>query len=253
MMIKKHTDLLQYFIGAIIIGLIAWQLIGYLLPDRQPEYTTASFMKAISDRSGGTDQWNGLQKISFSKKFQLIDSTGHIEIDRKELHAYDFSTDTHRLVQWKSEDTTFTLTQKNEVLFQSKNGKIDNTVTQQALNNKLNAATFVLGLPYTLDTPNATLSYQGLQLFEGANAHELKATFKNSEDVWRLYYSEDTMDWLGYWVQTSDHYSLVINDTMTVVEGFSLSRKRTSYRTNAQKEKLYLRASYSYDNYSITP
>lgn len=250
---KKRNDVLQYLIGALIIGIIAWQLIGYLLPDKQPEYTTTSFIKAISDHSGGAANWKKMQKISFSKKFQLLDSTGHIEIDRNELHAYDFSKDTQRLIQWKLEDTTFTLTQKNNVLFQSKNGKIDSTMTQQALNNKLNAATFVLGLPYTLDTPSATLSYQGLQPFEGKNAHELKATFKNSEDVWRLYYSEDTMDWLGYWVQTSDHYSLVVNDAMTVIEGFTLSRKRTSYRTNAQKEKLYLRASYSYDNYKITP
>jgi hypothetical protein len=250
---KKRNDLLQYAIGALIIGIIAWQFIGYLLPDRPTKYTTTSFMKAITEHSGGTDYWNALQKISFSKKFQLLDSTGHIEIDRNELHAYDFSKDTQRIIQWKIEDTTFTLTQKNDVLFQSINGKIDSTITQQALNNKLNAATFVLGLPYTLDTPSATLSYQGMQPFEGTNAHELKATFKNSEDVWLLYYSEDTMHWLGYWVQTSDHYSLVVNDAMAVVEGFTLSRKRTSYRTNAQKEKLYLRATYSYDNYKITP
>ena len=250
---KKKNDLPQYIIGALIIGFIAWQLIGYLLPDEQPIFTTATFMEAIEDRSGGAERWNSLQKISFTKKFQLLDSAGNIEIDRLELHSYDFTVDTQREIQWEMDGDKYLLVQQNKLLFQSKNKVIDSSMTQAALSNKLNAATFVLGLPYTLNTPSASLSYEGLQTFEGKNAHELTASFENSEDVWRLYYSEETLDWLGYWVQTSDHYSLVINDSMTVVEGFSLSRKRTSYRTNAEKEKLYLRARYTYDNYKITP
>lgn len=250
---KKKNDLPQYVIGALIIGFIAWQLIGYLLPDEQPTYTTKSFIEAIEERSGGADRWDAIQKISFTKKFQLLDSTGHIEIDRLELHTYDFTNDTQRQIQWDLEGDNFLLVQQNNLLFQSKNKVIDSTITQAALSNKLNAATFVLGLPYTLNSPTASLSYEGLQTFEDVSAHELKATFKNSKDVWRLYYSEETLDWLGYWVETSDHYSLVINDVMTEVEGFSLSRKRTSYRTNAQKEKLYLRARYTYDTYKIRP
>tara|TARA_R110001632_G_scaffold11684_8_gene41726 strand:+ start:227 stop:988 length:762 start_codon:yes stop_codon:yes gene_type:complete len=250
---KKKNDLPQYVIGVLIIGFIAWQLIGYLLPDEKPNYTTKSFMQAIEERSGGADRWNTIQKISFTKKFQLLDSTGHIEIDRLELHTYNFTYDTQRQIQWDLEGDNFLLVQQNNLLFQSKNKVIDSTITQAALSNKLNAATFVLGLPYTLNSPTASLSYLGLQTFEGVSAHELKASFENSKDIWRLYYSEETLDWLGYWVETSDHYSLVINDVMTEAEGFSLSRKRTSYRTNAQKEKLYIRARYTYDNYKITP
>lgn len=247
----KRNDVVQYIIGALVLGFIAWQAIGYLLPDKQPTYTGETFMNAISERSGGTAKWNAIQKISFSKEFKLLDSTGGIEIDRKEVHSYALGKNTERLIQWRSQETLYNLVQKNDVLYQTKSGHVDSTATQQALHNKLNAATFVLGLPYTLK--DATLRYQGLQSFEGTKAHELKASFKNSEDVWFLYYSEDELNWLGYWVQTSDHYSLVVNETMTVVEGFTLSRKRKSYRTNAKKEKLYLRATYNYDNYKITP
>lgn len=249
----KRNDLPQYIIGILLIGFVAWQLIGYLLPDQTPTYTAQTFLKAVSDQSGGKIPWDTLKKISFTKKFQLLDSTGHVEIDRSELHAYDFSRDNERLIQWKADNLIYNLVQRNEVLYQNKNGQLDSTVTAQALQNKLNAATFVLGLPFTLDTPDATLSYEGVQTFEDAKAHSLKVTFNGSNDKWYLYYSEKALDWLGYWVHTSDHFSLVINESMTVVEGFTLSRKRKSYRTNAQKEKLYLRATYSYENYQITP
>lgn len=101
------------------------------------------------------------------------------------------------------------------------------------MKNKLNAATFIVGLPYKLANKGSAKKYNGIKDFEGSPAHELEVNFKNSQDNWKMYYSLEPLDWLGYWVHTSDHYSLVINEEMTEVRGFKFSRKRKSYRTDS--------------------
>ncbi|MDE0600085.1 MAG: hypothetical protein OSB51_13050 [Dokdonia donghaensis] len=156
-----------------------------------------------------------------------------------------------RSITWKDSLHTYKLIQRDTAILQFKDGTLDTSVSRKALQNKLYAATFVLGLPYTLDTDSSAKTYLGITDFQGKQAHELKVTFQDGTDTWYLYYDESTLDWLGYWVQTSDHYSLVINEEMINKKGFTLSRKRKSYRTDAQKNRLYLRADYEYSNYLI--
>ncbi|WP_035336752.1 hypothetical protein [Dokdonia sp. PRO95] len=213
--------------------------------------TAEDLLKTVMKVSGEKERYNNIKSISFKKSFHLYQEDGTVEIDRAELHDYDFSDDTRRSISWFSGERKYEIIQRGTDLYQTINDIPDTTITKIALQNKLNAATFVLGLPYTLDSDSSTKVYNGLQDFEGAKAHELVVTFTGSKDVWSLYYEPTTFTWLGYWVQTSDHYSLVINNEMTEVDGFQFSRKRTSYRTDSLKVRQYLRADYDYSNYEI--
>ncbi len=213
--------------------------------------TGDTFLQKIMTASGGKENYERIKSLSFEKAFKLYDKDSLIEIDRLEKHTYDFTNGSMRAITWNDSLDTYKLVQKDTTILQFKNGLRDTTVSKTALQNKLYAATFVLGLPYTLDTAGSIKTYTGIVNFQGIQAHELKVTFQDGTDTWYLYYDESTLDWLGYWVQTSDHYSLVINDKMVTVNGFTLSRKRKSYRTDAQKNRLYLRADYEYSNYLI--
>ncbi len=240
--------LLIAFVG----GAIAILLIYRNQTTTSPEVHTAEdLLEKVMNASGTKERYNNIKNIRFEKAFHLYHEDGTVEIDRTELHQYDFSEGTQRNVSWSSDTTNYELIQKDSDIYQTINGATDTTATKVSLQNKLNAATFVLGLPYTLNTDNSTKTYNGLQDFEGVRSHELVVTFTGSEDVWSLYYEPKTFAWLGYWVQTSDHYSLVINDEMTEVDGFQFSRKRSSYRTNSLKVRQYLRADYDYSNYEI--
>lgn len=240
--------LLIAFVG----GTIAILLIYRNQTTTSPEiYTAEDFLEKVMNASGGKVRYNNIESIKFKKAFHLYHEDGTVEIDRVELHQYDFSDATQRNVSWSSDTTNYELIQKDSDIYQTINHIRNTTTTKVSLQNKLNAATFVLGLPYTLDSDSSTKAYNGLQEFDGAKAHELVVTFTGSHDVWSLYYEPITFAWLGYWVQTSDHYSLVINDEMTEVDGFQFSRKRTSYRTDSLKVRQYLRADYDYSNYEI--
>lgn len=247
---KNKSDILVYLIGIAIIGFIAFKIIGYILPDQEPDYTGTSLLQAVMDKSGGKDAWNTIEKMSYKKSFQLYREDGSIEIDRKENHIYDFVNGVNREVTWVQRDTLYEIHRSDSAIYQIKNGVSDTLVTSNQLQSKLNAATFVVGLPYTLDDPSATLTYEGITDFQKEPCHVLKVTFKGSKDIWRHYYTKD-LSWKGYWVQTSDHYSLIINEEMIEVDGFTLSRKRKSYRTDAKQNPTYLRASYLYEGYAI--
>lgn len=220
-------------------------------PQKAPHTTAQAFLDRVMKASGGQENYNNIQRITFTKDFNLYTQDASVALSRSELHSYNYSTGTHRTIRWRQDSTTYNLLQRDTSLFQTQNGHIDTTITKTQLQAKLNAATFVLGLPYTLDQKGSTKKYLGITHFEKKEAHELEVTFAHSQDVWRLYYSLHTLDWLGYWVQTSDHYSLVINEEMIAIKGFKLPRNRKSYRTDAQKKKRYLRANYLYDNYNI--
>ncbi|AEE20507.1 hypothetical protein JM84_2159 [Dokdonia sp. Hel_I_63] len=240
--------LLIAFVG----GAIAILLIYRNQTTTSPEVHTAEdLLEKVMNASGTKERYKNIKSIRFEKAFHLYHEDGTVEIDRTELHQYDFSDGTQRNVSWSSDTTNYELIQKDSDIYQTINGATDTTATKVSLQNKLNAATFVLGLPYTLNTDNSTKTYNGLQDFEGVRSHELVVTFTGSEDVWSLYYEPKTFAWLGYWVQTSDHYSLVINDEMTEVDEFQFSRKRSSYRTDSLKVRQYLRADYDYSNYEI--
>jgi len=248
---KNKSDLFIYIIGIAIVGVILFKIIGYILPDQEPTYDGTSLLAAVMEKSGGKETWGSLQKMSYKKSFQLFYEDGTIEKDLTEHHAYDFTAGVNREVTWSQNDTLYEIHRSDSALYQIKNGKLDTLVTPKQLQSKLDAATFVVGLPFTLDTSMASLTYEGKTAIQNTSCHALKVTFQGSEDVWRLYYEEKTLAWKGYWVQTSGHYSLVINEEMTDVNGFMLSRKRKSYRTDAHQNPSYLRAAYTYENYDL--
>lgn len=221
-----------------------------IFKDEAPE-TGDSFLEKVMIASGGKIKYDTLNRLTFKKKYTLYTASGEKEFSKNELHSYDYATGTNRLIQWKEDTITYTIVQRDTLLFQTKNNKQDTTITKELLKNKLNAATFVVGLPYTLNNEGSTKKYNGIKDFEGSPAHELEVNFKNSQDNWKMYYSLESLDWLGYWVHTSDHYSLVINEEMAEVGGFKFSRKRKSYRTDSLRKRLYLRADYAYSNFSI--
>ncbi len=215
------------------------------------DYVGPEFLAQVMTASGGKENYKNIERITFKKNVKLYGEDGAIELDRSELHSYDYTRDTNRIIQWKEDGEVFNLIEKDTALFRTKNSVLDTTITRESLQSNLDAATFVLGLPFTLDTDSSTKVYKGITSFESQEAHELEVRFADSDDIWKLYYSPENLTWLGYWVKTSDHYSVVINNEMMDVKGMTFPRKRKSYRTDSLKSKEYLRAEYLYSNFEI--
>ncbi len=248
---KNTSDRFVYIIGIVIIGFIIFKIVGYILPDQEPTYDATSLLNTVMKTHGGKENWEKIQAFSYKKSFKLFTKDENIEKDVIENHEYDFTEGINREVTWMQNDTLIEIHRSDSATYQIKNGVLDTLVTPTQLQSKLNAATFVVGLPYTLDNSTSTKIYEGIQEFQNTKCHVLKVTFQGSKDIWWHYYSKEDLSWKGYWVKTSGHYSLIINEEMVTKNGFTLSRKRKSYRTDSLKNILYLRAIYLYENYRI--
>ena len=176
---------------------------------------------------------------------------GTAEKDRNETHHYNYKKGIDRQISWEEDTITHKIQQTKAFLVKYKDNVIDQSISKLELKSSIDAATFVIGLPFTLNSSEISLTYEGLSDFQKTSCHTLKAMFSNSKDIWSLFYEEETLAWKGYWVQTPDHNNLVINDKMTEVNGFMLPQKRTSYRTDSIKNITYKRADYLYEDYLI--
>jgi len=183
---------------------------------------------------------------------QLFREDGATEIDRWELHEYAFAKAyAERKIAYKTQEDSIILRQKNDLFNAYKNTKSDTTLSAAVIANRMNAGSFVIDLPYSLDSESAELTYTGIDTFSNTLVHKLVVDFKGSEDIWTLYYDTSNLDWLGYWVKTTGHYSMVTNTEMQEVNGFILPKIRKSWRTDSLRNKTWIRAAYEYADFEI--
>lgn len=248
---KSKPDVVSILIGSLIVGFVIWKVVAYILPDKELYANGQELLEDVMLAQGGFENWNAKSSLHFTKQFKLYAENGTIEIDRNETHKYLDKPRQEYNISWKQQQDDFLLVKKEDSIYQLINNVKDTLVTRSQLLAKLNAAQFVINIPYSLNDESASLEYEGVKIFQDVSCHVLKVNFKDSRDTWRLYFGQKDFSWVGYWVQTEDHYSLVINEEMVDVDGFTLSRKRKSYRTDNAQNILYLRAEYLYDSYEI--
>jgi len=248
----KGSDKLTYLLGIVILGFVVWKLIGYILPDKETFTDGGSLLNAVIEKSGGFEQWKTIKRLQFEKEFGLYTENGVTEIARKEIHDYLLQDAVERQIQWNQNNIETILRQKNNTYTKYLNNIIDSITTTESIKNSIEAGSFVIGLPFTLKDSDASLEYLGIQKFQDKQGHVLKIQFENSKDIWKLFYEKKSLNWLGYLVKTTDHYSLVINEKMTMINGFTFPEVRKSYRSDSLQHIKYLRADYSYSKYKVT-
>ncbi len=247
---EKFQNLLYYAIGVVVLAFFSWRLIGFILPDNPKEQLTATtLLDKVMVAHGGANNWEAIEQLSFNKDVVLYDNQGVVEKKRSDHNRFKANGDNY--ITYIENNDTVQLTQKGQHYLKFINGTLDTLLTTNKIKNSINASSFVISLPFNLNDQNAKKTYQGIIDFEGKQAHDLKVVFDGSTAIWHLYFDIKTFQNLGYWVKTSDHYSLVITTKSQTIKGFVLPEKRLSYRTDSLKNKTWLRAKYDYYEFGI--
>ena len=216
-------------------------------------------LKKAIDRAGGLSNWEDLSDLAFQKYTALFDEQGNIEVEIDQQHKYHFTASPQINISWQKQDKNYELKQTNTGVQQTVDGKIDTTANTQTLKNNILAATFVMSIPFKLLDPGVALRYAGrdtLQddtIVEVLEAKYAPNSFKNhsTPDIWWHYFSVEDYREIGYMVQHADHFSYVRNLGFEEVSGFLFPTRRESYRVDAKRNKLYLRAKYGYRDYEV--
>lgn len=219
--------------------------------------TAMNIVKASINTSGGMDTWGMMKELSYNKDFKLLDSLGNVAKDFRQIHKYKYNP-LHIHIQSIENGDTIITELVNEEYSRSINGR-KIKVNPEALAKSINTSTYVVGIPFKLMDPGTVLKYEGELKLENDKMVDVVSASYNADkyvnhsttDLWKYYFDKEDRRVLGNWVQTSDHYSMLENETYKEEGGILFNEKRKSYRVDEHGEKLFLRAAYKYYNYKV--
>ena len=224
---------------------------------KDPE-AKAILQKAMA-AMGGLERWNNKQQISFTKDFTLYREDGSVENDVLQHHSYTYKPGPTFSITWTNKEARHEILQKEGTLSKTIDGVPDADANLQSLTNTVLSSVFVVDIPYKILDPGAVIRYAGRDTLEEGQVVDVIQVVYDPEmhsnhttpDTWNLFFDAESSIMIAYMVQHADHFSYVRNLTDTVVEGFTVVTTRDSWRVNKNRELLYLRATYAYDEYEI--
>lgn len=242
---------------------LLWLIYGCTGPEAADPYAHITDQKARAliqtsiEQAGGLDKWQSIHRLRYTKDFELFREDSSVEKSYRQVHDYRFDADYLSILSIENGDTIHTWLEEG-VYHRTRNGETVEA-DQQSLEKAMNTSTYVVGMPFKLVDPGAQISYLGEKTLAGGQkveaievAYDAEAHANHSStDVWRYYFDPADGRILANWVDAGDHYSLVENQTTVREQGILFNRDRESYRVDSLGNKLWLRASYRYDNYQI--
>ncbi|MCB0630051.1 MAG: DUF6503 family protein [Saprospiraceae bacterium] len=207
--------------------------------------------KAIA-YAGGLETWRSIRRLQYTKDFSLLLESGALEKRYEQVHDYQY--DPLRIEIRSLENGDQIITRLEDGIYsRTENGQMSG-LSQQALEDAVNASTYVVGMLFSLLDPAAVILYAGKDTLPDKRAVDvLQVTYENGAealDVWKYYFDEEGKI-VANWVDTGDHFSLVENLTFERANGILFNGIRKSYRVDSSGNKLYLRAEYTYGNYNV--
>lgn len=216
-------------------------------------------LKQAFTRMGGLENWEKIKSLTFRKKTLLYTEKGAIEKSSDQWHQYEYLPNKKVQISWEEDQVTHLIEMQGQQLLKKVNDEIDQTANKTSLKNSVEAATFVIGVPFKLMDEGVTLKYEGTQqMLNGKQVHVVKANYHpqqfsthSKSDIWWHYFDVNTYQQLGYKIQIHDHNSYIENLAFEEVNGFLFITERKSWRVDEQGEKLYLRAEYVYSDFTV--
>ena len=214
-------------------------------------------IQSAIEYAGGLDTWQQMRRLQYTKNFSLLLASGETEKRYEQVHDYTMepylidiqSLENGQMIHTRLADGVYSRTQDGEPV----------DVSQEALEKGMNTSTYVIGIPFKLIDPGAEITYEGeLTLDDGRLVDVIRFSYDakahdnhSSSDTWKFYFDKENREVVANFIITPDHYSLVENLTTERVGGILFNKERKSYRVDSAGNKLYLRASYVYDNYEV--
>lgn len=212
-------------------------------------------IKASIDHAGGIDTWESMKHLRYTKKFSLLHGDGTVEKSFDQVHDYKYdpiyidikSRENGEMIHTKLEDGKYTRAKDGERM----DIKTDNLI------KAINTSTYVVGMPFKLLDPGASISYEGELFLENETLVDVirvsydpvKNENHSTADVWKYYFDKADRKIVANWVDAGDHANVIENLTYDRVGGILFNKHRKSYRLDSLGKKEYVRAEYFYDNY----
>lgn len=216
-----------------------------------------SIVEDAIQEAGTMEKWNTIASLEYTKKSRLLLENGDIESEVTQRHQYVLRPNKRITISWVVDKDSFLIVHDDVRSQKFRNDSlIDDGETVQSA---VNSAIYVLGMPFKLLDKGTVLTYDGLKTLNAQDTvHAIKATYNpkehqnhSTQDVWWYHFDKNTSAFLSSMVYHEPTYALIDNVSVIKAEGLTLPERRKSYRCDSLGNKLFLRAEFWYDDYSI--
>ena len=203
---------------------------------------------------GGLEKYQQIQILEYTKTIILFDSLGNEESRTIQKHRYDSGLKIAR-ISWKSGDDSIEVRLENGHYTRYLNGQIQSDENASgSAESTINAAFFVLFLPFKLLDQNVSLKYHGTDsLRNGVIAHNIEPSFDEGDDRWWFYIDVESNLLIANKVSHKGRYSMIENLSFDTTSELTFNHHRKSYFVDSLNRVRYLRAEYFYEDFIITP
>ncbi len=207
---------------------------------------------------GGWDNWQNLVSISYKKRSILYLKDGSKESDMTQFHEYQFGEQMSGNIFWKDNDGSHSIVYQDGLAYEYLNGqKLEDS--KESATKAFHSATYVLLMPFKLKDPNVALSYLGTEtLADGKIADVIKAVYNpdqhathSTDDTWNYYFDQSSGEYLAAMVYHAPTYAYIENTKRDRSLPIAMPIYRESYRSDAERNKEFLRGEFFYSDYDI--
>ena len=205
--------------------------------------------------SGGFDNWNNLEELTFTKKTRMYlpDSTIEMEsLQRQTFRNYpSFSAE----IEYLNDSLGRRIVQEGEQVMYFENGEeVQDPEKVKKAATSIQIAYYVIGLPFKLMDKGVNLrAVSDEKLMDGRGMKSLHVVHDSNPDQnWWVYFNPTNNQMSGYLIDHDNRFSYILNDKTTTIKGFPFPLKRRSIAMDNERKNPYLRADYVYSELRIS-
>lgn len=247
------------FLIAALSGLISCNSSTPSLPmDHIADSEVKRVLSKAIPAAGGWDNWQNLQRISYSKKSILYHADGTVESEVNQRHKYVLQPELQGSITWSDSSGN------HEILYSSASAArlLNNELvegSEEGARNTFLSAYYVLFVPFKIMDPGASLTYLGLDtLDQGSVVECIRAEYNPDEeenhstnDTWYFYFDKETGDFLANMVYHAPTYALIENNEVNTDLPIKMNTYRESWRVDSLRNKEFLRGVFFYGDFLL--
>lgn len=223
------------------------------IPPNLPNSEAGAIVKKAIDFSGGWKNWADKKTLIYTKKMQFFDSLGNQSREASQLHQYQLRPTFKASITWEENGTAHQIINNGKQAWKLENGKImtDKEDMYSAWNSSFGSH-YVLCMPFKLADSGAILTYRGIDTLANSQiVHSIKVVYEKGAGsaggmhTWWYYFDKVTFKPKANFLDYGEGQSYTQYDSFIEIEGVKINKIRKSYKTNANRDLLYLSTTYT--------
>ncbi len=208
--------------------------------------------------AGGLEDYRNMKSISYQKRSVLFLEDGSTESDLTQQHSYTLQPELTGEITWESDGKSYRTFYSALDTYKEEDG-VRIPDSEESARKSFFSATYVLFIPFKLLDPGAKLTYEGRDtLDDGTIADVIRAEYDaakhdnhSTSEVWWYYFDANDGAHLSSLVFHPPTYAYIENDEITDDYDIRFNVYRKTFRTDADRNKEYLRGEFYYSDYLI--